>query len=186
MYQAEILTKDEAGELLTIARRTLENFVRHESVAKPESHSEKLDQIYGLSCILHGPGGTVGEAAMGIPHPVLSIIDAVIAAVTHAARDVTADMLHEIKIELTIMTTPQLLDYMHPAEKYFNHIVPEADGLLLRYGMYEAFLTPQAWSGQPKEKFMEELCAKAGLSEGMWKEEGIELYKFSVQVVRES
>jgi uncharacterized protein len=188
MYQADILNEEESRELLAIARRTLERFLRKEHVAKPEHYSEKLNQIYGVLCKLFKNGKEHSSAVVGLPFPLNSIIDATLSAVTSAAEHgfVEPNELAELSIELTIMTEPELLEVMLPAEKYLKTIVPNADGIMLKYGVYESFLPPQAWDGvEDKEKFLELLCEKAGLSEGMWKEEGIEIYKFHVQMLKE-
>jgi uncharacterized protein len=188
MYQADILNGEEGSELLRVARNTLERFLRKEHVAKPEHYSDKLNAVFGVYCELLKNGQSLGSAVVGLPFPLTTIIDSAMAAVTAAAEhcSLKPSDLAELRIELTILTEPELLEVMMPAEKYLKSIVPNADGIMLKYGVYESFLPPQAWAGvEDKEKFMETLCEKAGLSDGMWKEEGIEIYKFHVQLLKE-
>jgi AmmeMemoRadiSam system protein A len=190
-HQPSILTQGEGKELLSIARNTLEKFVRSERTVKPEKYPIKLNEKYGVFCTLLKDGEVRGRAAVGLPYPLLSLIDAAMQAVISASHEdlrftrVTADELASVKIELSILTEPQKIDAMHDS-KILSSIIPGTDGLVLSFGMYESFLMPQAWQAiQEKEKFLGTLCAQAGMDEEAWHDAEIQLYKFQAQVFRE-
>lgn len=191
MYQPSILTKEEGNELLAIARAALEKFVRNEQATKPEKYAIKFNEQYGIFCNLLKGGETRSRAVVGLPYPVVSVIDAVMAAVISASHEdlrftrVLPNELSDIKIELSILTAPQKIDSTSDA-KMLNSIIPGTDGLMLSYGMYEAFLPPQAWNTiNEKEAFLNTLCMQAGLEADAWHDSEIQLYKFQAQIFAE-
>jgi hypothetical protein len=191
MYQPNILTVEEGQELLTIARSTLEKFVRNEQTSKPEKYAAKFNERYGVFCTLSKNNEIRGRGVVGLPYPVLSLIDAVMAAAISAShediqfRGVTADELSSIKIELSILTEPQKIDATHDS-KILSSIIPGSDGLILSYGVYESFLPPHAWvTIKEKEQFLGQLCLQAGLEAEAWHDSEIQLYKFQAQIFAE-
>ena len=69
---------------------------------------------------------------------------------------------------------------------YLKAIRPKKDGLIIRYGTNTGLFLPQVWEQLPDpEQFLDNLCIKAGLPPGMWKEKGVKLFKFHVQVFEE-
>ena len=191
MYQPDILTKEEGGELLKIARRAMESFVRNEHAPGSGDYPEKFRQLYGIFCELLKNNETRGSAVSGLPYPLLPIIDATITSVIASSHEdkrfpaITPDELGEIKIELSILTEPKYITVKNNLD-YLHHIIPGTDGIVFRYGPYESFLPPQTWEKvKEKELFLEQLCLRAGASKESWKEPGAELYTFQAQVFRE-
>lgn len=191
MYQPDILTAEEGRELLAIARQALEKFVRSEHVTKPEKYPQKFNDVYGVFCTLLKGGEIRGRGVVGLPYPLISLIDAAMSAVISAGHEdlrftrVTADELSSIRIELSILTEPQKIDASHDS-KILSSIIPGTDGLILVYGVYDAFLPPQAWGTlKEKEAFLNALCSQAGLEEEAWHDAEIQLYKFQAQILAE-
>lgn len=191
MYQPRIMTDEEGGELLRIARNVLSSFVRNEGVSKPSKYPEKFNEIHGIFCTILKDGQVRGRAVVGLPYPLVSVIDGVVEAIKTAAHEdlrftrVTPDELDGVKIELSLLTEPQKID-ASSNDKILSSIIPGTDGLMLAFGPYEAFLPPQAWTTiGDKEQFMNTLCSQAGIEEGAWRDAEISLYKFQAQVFRE-
>jgi len=191
MYQPTILTEEEGRELLKIARSVLEKFVRKETIEKPKKYSNKFDEVHGILCTLKIDSKTCGQGVVGLPFPLLSLLDAAMSSVISAAHEdprfqpLKSGELNDVKIELSILTEPQIIQ-ARKNEDLPNHIVPNTDGLMLRYGVYESFLPPQAWATiKDGETFLDTLCVQAGIEKETWRESGVELYKFQAQIFEE-
>ena len=183
-----MLTREQGYFLLRLARQTIENFVRGEKTKKPENYDKILNEKRGVFCTLTKDGQLRG--CVGLPYAVKPTIDAVIEASQSACLDtrfkpVKEEELNKIKIELSILTDPVLIKVKNP-EEYLKKIVPNKDGLIIKYGFYSGLFLPQVWKELPaKEEFLDHLCLKAGLPKGFWKNEGVKLYKFNVQSFKE-
>jgi uncharacterized protein (TIGR00296 family) len=57
-------------------------------------------------------------------------------------------------------------------------------GLVIRKGMQSGLLLPQVASeyGWDRETFLDQLCVKAGLPKGSWRD--AELYRFTAEIIR--
>lgn len=184
MYEPDILTAEEGKELLCIARKILERHVRGEHTAV-EEYNEKFREKHGVCCTLLKDGEKIGRAVSGLPFPLTTTIDALSQAVTSAAHNVMTGELHDIKIELSILTDPRYISVKSNID-FLRHIIPGNDGVVLHYGVYESYLLPQDWAHiKEKEAFLERLCEEAGLEKESWKESDIELYNFQAQVFTE-
>ena len=76
----------------------------------------------------------------------------------------TLEELNHIKIEVSILTEPEVLTYTD-AKDLKKKLVPLRDGVVLRHNGYHATYLPQVWEQLPAfEPFIESLCQKAGLS----------------------
>ncbi|MCX6815472.1 MAG: AMMECR1 domain-containing protein [Candidatus Aenigmarchaeota archaeon] len=183
----EIITKEESTELLKIARNIMERSARKEMLGKPKNYPEKLDKNFGILCILKKDSDVRGQIVVGFPVSLFSILDATISAVTALTSEcnLLTHELNEIKIELSILTEPELMRF-NKKEEILENIKQNIDGLLLRYGIFESFLPPQAWTEiKEKEAFLDKLCEKAGVEKETWREADIELYKFQAQIIEE-
>jgi AmmeMemoRadiSam system protein A len=93
--------------------------------------------------------------------------------------------LKDILVEVSVLTRPELI-IVDRSEKYVDEIIPNKDGLILEYGHYSGLFLPQVWEQIPdKKQFLDHLCMKAGLEPGMWKLNGVKIYRFHVQVFEE-
>lgn len=102
-----------------------------------------------------------------VPHRTL-VEDIVDNAKGAALRDprfspLTADELAKIKIEVSILTTPEPLHY-ETREDLRLKVRPGVDGIVLKHGGYQATYLPQVWEDLPDfEHFFASLCQKAGM-----------------------
>jgi uncharacterized protein, PH0010 family len=115
------------------------------------------------------------------------LVEAAIAAATEDPRFIPLSVgeLNDVVIEVSILSEPQQLK--GTPEEIKKEIKIGRDGLLIEYGYYSGLLLPvvaveEKWN---VEKFLENVCIKAGLHPHMWKRSDITLYKFQTQVFRE-
>lgn len=185
--------------LLKLARDTIEKFVKNEKIEKPDEYPECCDEKHGLFCTIYkyevktdAKGVRHLRGCIGIPYPVMPLIKAVMSAAVSSCgedprfRPVREAELKDIKIEISVLTEPELIEVQKP-EEYLEKIKTGEDGLIIEYGPYSGLLLPQVateynWDA---ETFLNYLCMKAGLSPGMWREPNVKLQKFQAQIFRE-
>ena len=74
------------------------------------------------------------------------------------------DELDEIKIEISILSEPELINY-NSVEELKTKIKPGTDGIILTQDYHRAVFLPQVWKKLSGfDEFFESLCKKAGLS----------------------
>jgi uncharacterized protein (TIGR00296 family) len=117
--------------------------------------------------------------------------DAIIESAQSATRDprfppLESHELNAIIIEVTILTTPELIKVNQPTE-YPTHITVGRDGLIVEQGFYKGLLLPQVPIEQQwtVEEFLSNTCMKAGLLPDAWFEKNIKISKFSGQIFTE-
>jgi AmmeMemoRadiSam system protein A len=96
--------------------------------------------------------------------------------------DLTAAELPEVAIEISILTQPQPLDYTD-ADDLVRRLRPGVDGVILssERGASATFL-PQVWHQLPDaERFLSNLCVKAGLPIKSWKVGDLKVSTYQVQ-----
>jgi len=192
-----MLSEQDGRFLLKLARETIEKFVRNEKIEKPKTYPKALDENYGIFCTIYkcktGNGATNLRGCIGVPYPIMSLLKAALSAAVSACsedsrfRPIREAELDKIKIEISILTEPKLIE-VKDAEEYPSRIKIGSDGLIIEYGPYAGLLLPQVATeyGWSAEEFLNHLCMKAGLSDGMWKEKNVKIYKFQTQIFRES
>lgn len=95
------------------------------------------------------------------------------------------DELDSTHIEVSVLSVPRPLTFGRPQE-LLARLVPGRDGVVLRRGFASATFLPQVWEQLPRtEDFLGHLCLKAGLPRTAWKEPGIEVETYRVQVFEE-
>jgi len=95
--------------------------------------------------------------------------------------DLSEDELGKIKIEISILSEPQPVEYKDGAD-LIKKLNPNSDGLILRKGAAGATFLPQVWKQLPNpEEFLTHLCLKAGLPADAWKSSGLEALTYQVQ-----
>ncbi len=105
-------------------------------------------------------------------------------AVAAASRDprfppLTPAELHSTRLEVSVLTVPR--EMAHPEE-----IVIGRDGVIVEKGGRKGVLLPQVapQHGWSREVFLDQVCLKAGLQPGAWKE-GARIVVFQAQVFAE-
>ncbi len=96
-----------------------------------------------------------------------------------------ADELDSTRIEVSVLSVPQKLAFRGPQE-LLALLHPGRDGVVLKRGLASATFLPQVWQQLPRaEDFLGQLCLKAGLPRTAWKESGIEIETYRVQIFEE-
>lgn len=92
-----------------------------------------------------------------------------------------AKELDSLTIEVSVLSSPQLLSYDSP-EELLTALRPGIDGVVLKKGLHRATFLPQVWEklSQP-ELFLGQLCNKAGLPFDAWRQKGIEINTYQVE-----
>jgi uncharacterized protein (TIGR00296 family) len=184
-----MLTKEEGDFLLRLARRTIEKFVNNERIERPLRYPKIMNEKKGVFCTITQDG--ILRGCIGMPYPIRSLIDALIDSAQSACEDprfekLGKEELDKVKIEISVLTEPKLIK-IEKTEQYFEEIKIGRDGLVIQCGPYSGLLLPQVaieynWDA---EDFLNNLCLKAGLPSGMWKENNTKVYKFQAQIFKE-
>ncbi|MCK4327272.1 MAG: TIGR00296 family protein [Candidatus Diapherotrites archaeon] len=178
----------EGKQLLALARKAITTYLeKRERISPPKEPSEKR----GVFCTLRTRHDVL-RGCIGLPYPTKPLAEAIVeAAISSAAGDprfkpVTAEELGEIRIELTVLTTPEELEC--PKAEMPGKIEIGRHGLIVKGQYTSGLLLPQVavengpWS--PVE-FLEATCWKAGLPPQAWKEEGVKISLFEGQIFTE-
>jgi AmmeMemoRadiSam system protein A len=188
---AEQLTNEERTLLLELARQALEDGVHGRLL-------EKLS-LEELSPILREPGasfvtltkkgelrGCVGtlEAYQPLAEDVRE--HAVAAALQdYRFSPVAPEEVAVLKIEISRLTPPRLLEYEEPDE-LLARLRPGIDGVILREGIRRATFLPQVWHKIPDpNRFLGHLCQKMGVDENYWRNNSVNIYTYQVEEFHE-
>lgn len=177
------LNNEQKKMLLNIAKKTIEEYITKGEIPEFKISDDKLKIQTGVFVTLKKRGELRGCIGLikGIKPLYLGVIDMAIAAATQDPRfsPVTKNELKDIKIEISVLTPFQKV------KEPEKEIVIGRDGLYIVKGFYSGLLLPQVpveW-GWDREKFLEQVCYKAGLPKDAWKT--AELYKFQALVFGE-
>jgi len=185
------LSEDEGRFLLGVARETIKNRLSNIEESQidwkeiPGKFQERLGTFVTIT-IEDNLRGCIGHI---IPRE--SLIEGIKENAINAAfkdprfHPLTKEEFDKIKIEISILTSPQELSYTD-AEDLLKKLRPGVDGVIIKKGFYEATFLPQVWDQLPeKEEFLSHLCLKAGLSGNSWKTEKLQVSTYQVQAFEE-
>jgi AmmeMemoRadiSam system protein A len=97
----------------------------------------------------------------------------------------TAPELEQAEIEVSILTSPQKLEYTG-GNDLLAKLRPNIDGVIISKGLARATFLPQVWSQLPRaEDFLAQLCRKAGLSSNEWQKGELDVSTYQVQYFHE-
>ncbi len=184
------LNDAEKKYLLSLARETIENYVKSGEVTEPHTDDPKLKEMRGAFVTLEKKGNLRGCIGHILPvEPLyLDVRDNAISAATEDRRfrHVVEEELDKIEIEISVLTTPEVIEAKN-SQEYLEKIRPKIDGIILEHRGRGATYLPQVWEQLPrKEEFLDSLCMKAGLTPGAWKEKGMKISHYQVQAFKES
>jgi hypothetical protein len=178
------LTDTQKKKLLSLARKTLAEYVSSKTTLHVEIKDSRLTERSGVFVTLNKHGQLRG--CIGYIKPVAPLYRSVIEmTVSAASRDtrflpVTDKELKDIEIEISVLSPLKLI--RSPSE-----IVVGKHGLYIARGGYSGLLLPQVathyrWD---REQFLRNTCSKAGLPEDAWKDKETKIFTFSAQVFSE-
>ncbi|MDP8012792.1 MAG: AmmeMemoRadiSam system protein A [Nanoarchaeota archaeon] len=173
---------------LKIAKDAIQTFVRTNQKKCVDEYPEELRMKRGVFVTINENSELRG--CIGVPYPEMDLIDAICESAVSATQDprfepLREDELDKISIEISILTKPELISAKDPRD-YLNIIRPSVDGLIIEEGFSSGLFLPQVWDEiKDPEKFLDELCLKAGLPVGEWKNPQAKLYRFNAFIIKE-
>ena len=185
------LTDEEHKILLQLAREALSQGV-HGHTLQP------LDQE-GLPPRLIQPGATfvtltkkgelrgcIGSLEASLPLAEDVRLHAVAAALEdYRFPSVHPDEISHILIEISRLTTPQLIDSRDERD-LLSQIRPGLDGVILKRGVRRATFLPQVWEKVPDvEDFLGMLCRKMGAPTDYWRHKDVQVFTYQVEKFQE-
>jgi uncharacterized protein (TIGR00296 family) len=190
MSEINILNKEEQQLLLKIARDNIDAFLVCDDYEVPDNLPAIFHENLGVFVTLNKNNALRG--CIGYPNPIKPLIEAVLdVSVSAAVSDprfasVVPDEMEDIQLEISVLSKPKLVevnDYM----EYLSKLTVGVDGLVMEKGYHSGLLLPQVpieqeWDIQ---EFLENLCYKAGLPYGSWKDKDTKIYNFQAQVFHE-
>jgi hypothetical protein len=100
-------------------------------------------------------------------------------------QPVRPDELKKIKIEISVLTEPQPLNFNSP-EDLLNKLEPGEDGVVLQIGSRGATFLPQVWEQIPdKVEFLNHLAQKAGAAPDDWRGRNVSVSIYHVEAFAE-
>ena len=98
----------------------------------------------------------------------------------------TAAELEQADIEISILTSPQVLEYSEGTE-LLAKLRPNVDGVIINKDQARSTFLPQVWEQLPKtEEFLAHLCRKAGLPADEWTKGELDVSLYQVQYFHEN
>jgi len=178
------LTPEDKKKLLTLARETILRYLTSETtpLARGFSPAGQVKQGAFVTLKKHGAlRGCVGN--MANDSPLSRTVGAMALGAAFQDRrfpPVRLEEAPEIEIEISALTPWRPVS--DPSD-----IVPGRDGVIIRQAGRSAVYLPQVATeqGWTREEMLDNLCLKAGLPRGRWKE-GTELLTFQAEVFSEA
>ena len=190
-YKDNALSKEEQGYITTLARETLESYLKNGK--KPEIDENtlpiKLTEKKGCFVTLKKDSqlrGCIGHIFAQKPL-YQCVIDNSISAAVRDSRfsPVAYSELEDIHIEVSILSTPQPLEFSS-SEDILDKLTPLEDGVVINYGSHKSTYLPQVWEQLPdKVEFLTSLCKKGGAPGDCWKNENVRIETYGAQVFGE-
>jgi len=185
------LTLEEGTYAVKYARAVIENYLKGKNIVVV-NYPKKFNKYRGVFVTLHTYPDRELRGCIGIPEPVMPLIEALReAAISAAVKDprfppVTVDEMDNIVVEVSILTPPKLIEVEEPLE-YLDKIKIGRDGLIIEYGAHRGLLLPQVPVEQGWEvaEYLSNLCLKASLPPDAWLKYPVKIYSFQAQIFEE-
>ncbi len=183
-----MFTEEEGKKLISLARAAIEDaFLKRETDLKDYS---SFSRKQGAFVTLNKEGHLRG--CIGYTDAVYPLNQAIVLAARAAAfsdprfHPLKRDEFTDVDIEVSVLSLPSLIRVRKP-EEYLKEIKIGRDGLIIRAGPYSGLLLPEVaveykWD---EEKFLRQLCMKAGLSMDAWQNVNYQIYRFSAEIFKE-
>jgi hypothetical protein len=179
------LSEPEKTELLALARKSVEYMVQKQNPYEPPaSASQALNQERGAFVTLKKAGalrGCIGYTSAVKPLYMTVRDTATLAAIRDPRfQPVQASELPLLDYEISVLSPLRRVTDIQQI-KVGEH------GLLMKNGDSEGLLLPQVPVEQKwdRQTFLEQTCAKAGMSPGCWKQEDTDIFSFTAVVFGE-
>jgi len=185
------LTIEEQQTLLRLARDAMERGVKGEKLF-PLDETTLTPHLreHGSSFITLTLRGEL-RGCIGALEPYQSLAEDVREhAVAAALKDprfpaVSKDELSGIRIEVSRLTRPVLLEYQD-GNDLLSKLRPLVDGVIIRDEYRRSTFLPQVWEKIPDPAaFLSNLCYKMGVNENLWRMRHLDVYTYQVEEFHE-
>ena len=185
------LTEEQGQQLVRLARKTIAARIGRPGVTPDHdiTTDPALQEKRGTFVTLKINGQLRG--CMGCLTPSETILEGIQRNALNAAFNdprfpaLTAPELEEAEIEISILTSPQELQYTD-GKDLLAKLRPNIDGVIISKGTARATFLPQVWEQLPRtEDFLAHLCRKAGLSFEEWRQGELDVATYQVQYFHE-
>lgn len=184
-HTAALLTKEEKGRLIKIAKEAIHEYVGKGKIPSLTEDDPRLSFEEGAFVTIHKKGklrGCIGNI-IGEGPLYQTVQNMAIASATQDPRfsPVTKDELKDIDIEISVLSKPKRV--MDP-----DDIQMGVHGVIVSRGFNRGVFLPQVATetGWSREEFLSQLCSqKAGLPPNAWKDPQTVLEIFTAQVFNE-
>jgi AmmeMemoRadiSam system protein A len=179
----DYLDADDQQFLLTLARKSIEEYLKTGKHHRPKAASDKLSAKRGAFVTLTVDGQLRGCIGYPLPHKPLieTVAEMAVAAATQDYRFLPLQLedLPRTRIEISVLTLPKPLQDVKEIE-LGRH------GIIVSKGIAKGLLLPQVPSeyGWDLETYLRHGCIKAGLNEDEW-QKGAAIEVFEAQVFSE-
>ena len=183
-YQPPQLSEAQRRELLKLARTTIRDYLQTGRIPDYQTGDATLARRSGVFVTLKENGelrGCIGQLRADRPL-YRSVQEMAVAAATSDTRFVplTLEELQRIQVEISILSPMRRISDPQQIEIGTHGL------LISKYGHQGVFLpqvpVEQGWTS--REQYLDQLCLKASLPTGCWRE-GAALYTFTALVIRE-
>jgi len=183
-YNDDNLNDSAKKELLSLARRTIESFVKTGKAPPITIKDTRLNQVQGAFVTIRKHGqlrGCVGSVVAQEPL-YQTIKDMAIAASRDPRfKPLTVAELKDMDLEISVLSVPERI-------KDISEIQLGKHGVIVAQGDHEGVFLPQVAdeTGWSKQEFLSQLCSqKAGLPPDAWKDPKTTMYVFTADVFTE-
>ncbi len=181
------LSLQEQAYLLDISRKALEHFFKtgeEISIAAEEASEDlRIEKASFVTLTKKGQlRGCIGKL-LPVQMLYLDVIENTYSAAFSDYRfeALQEQELQEIKIEISVLSIPEVLHYDDPSE-LIVYLEQNRPGVIIEQGYHNATFLPQVWQelGDAKS-FLEQLCIKAGLEKDAWQVPQLDVKTYTVQ-----
>lgn len=178
------LNAEDRRTLLALARDTIDRFLATRTAPLARNPTPALEQTRGLFVTLKKRGdlrGCIGEIVADRPlYRLVGPVALKSALEDPRFRPVRHEELKDVEIEISVLTPPA-------AVSRAEDVVTGRDGVILKKDGRSAVFLPQvaAEQGWDRDRMLDELCLKAGLPAGSWKQ-GARILTFQADVFSEA
>ncbi len=190
MNSTKLFSQQDQQTLLEIAKQSILHGLStgHSLPVKATDFSDPLNEKRASFVTLKKNGQLRG--CIGMLEAVRPVVEDVAEnAFSAAFRDsrfepVTVDEMDDLSIHLSILSTPQPIEFTTEQE-LLGKIRPNIDGLILVQGMHRGTFLPAVWESLPDPKsFLDNLKLKAGLEKNHWSDQ-IKVYCYQTESIEE-
>ncbi|MBI5963753.1 MAG: AmmeMemoRadiSam system protein A [Chloroflexi bacterium] len=185
------LTDEEKQTLLHLAREAMEHAVKGKKLSPLDMSSltprlRENGASFVTLTINDELRGCIGALEAYQPLAVDVREHAIAAALEDPRfRPVDESELNRIKLEVSRLTAPRLLEYSSGGELLVK-LNPHVDGVILKDGRRRATFLPQVWEKIPDPaEFLNHLCEKMGARSNLWRDTKLQVFVYQVEEFHE-